>query len=56
MQAIQHLTASAVAGLTVDKISIIDDKGNLLAKGRESIETTDAFSTQKMSVRIMKIG
>ncbi len=47
VQAIQHLTASAVAGLTVDKISIIDDKGNLLAKGRESIETTDAFSTQQ---------
>jgi flagellar M-ring protein FliF len=35
-QAIQNLIASAVAGLSMDKISIIDDKGTLLAKGRET--------------------
>ncbi|WP_032113780.1 flagellar basal-body MS-ring/collar protein FliF [Candidatus Paracaedibacter symbiosus] len=35
IQAIQHLVASAVPSLPADKISIIDDKGNLLAKGHE---------------------
>lgn len=35
VQAIQHLVASAIPGLPTDKISIIDDKGTLLAKGHE---------------------
>lgn len=35
VQAIQHLVASAVPSLPAEKISIIDDKGNLLAKGYE---------------------
>lgn len=35
VQAIQHLVASAVPSLPAEKISIIDDKGNLLAKGHE---------------------
>lgn len=35
VQSIQHLVASAVPSLPSDKISIIDDKGNLLAKGSE---------------------
>ncbi len=47
VQAIQHLTASAISGLTIDKISIIDDKGNLLAKGRESVEAGDTFTNQQ---------
>eukprot|EP01035_Chromulina_nebulosa_P018431 gene18431-24137_t len=32
---IQHLIASATPNLTLDKISIIDDKGTLLAKGQD---------------------
>lgn len=36
VQAIQHLVASAVPSLPAEKISIIDDKGNLLAKGHDS--------------------
>lgn len=38
VQSIQHLVASAVPSLPSDKISIIDDKGNLLAKGSEGEE------------------
>jgi flagellar M-ring protein FliF len=35
---IQHLIASAVPDLSLDKISIIDDKGTLLAKGQDKTE------------------
>ena len=38
VQSIQYLVASAVPSLPSDKISIIDDKGNLLAKGSEGEE------------------
>jgi flagellar M-ring protein FliF len=31
--AIQHLVAAAVPGLTVDRVSIVDSNGNLLARG-----------------------
>lgn len=34
----QHLVASAVPDLSLDKISIIDDKGTLLAKGQDRTE------------------
>ena len=33
VQAIQHLVAAAVAGLTAERVAIVDDKGNLLAGG-----------------------
>ncbi len=33
--AIQHLVAAAVAGLTPDRVAIVDDRGNLLAGGEE---------------------
>ena len=33
VQAIQHLVAAAVAGLTPERVAIVDDKGNLLAGG-----------------------
>ena len=33
VQAIQHLVAAAVAGLTPDRVAIVDDKGDLLAGG-----------------------
>ncbi|HEY0105851.1 MAG TPA: flagellar basal-body MS-ring/collar protein FliF, partial [Rhizomicrobium sp.] len=33
VQAIQHLVAAAVAGLSADRVAIVDDKGDLLAGG-----------------------
>jgi len=33
VNAIQHLVAAAVAGLTPDRVAIVDDQGNLLAGG-----------------------
>lgn len=33
VQAIQHLVAAAVSGLTAERVAIVDDKGNLLAGG-----------------------
>ncbi|MGA1275699.1 MAG: flagellar basal-body MS-ring/collar protein FliF, partial [Gemmobacter sp.] len=43
--AIQHLVASAVPGLTINGVSIIDDKGNLIARGSEHSEDTLAVET-----------
>ena len=37
VQAIQHLVAAAVAGLTPDRVAIVDDRGNLLAGGDDKI-------------------
>ncbi len=47
VQSIQYLVASAVSGLTLDKISIVDDKGNLLAKGNDRMEAGDSFTSQQ---------
>ena len=33
VQAIQHLVAAAVSGLSADRVAIVDDRGNLLAGG-----------------------
>jgi flagellar M-ring protein FliF len=33
VQAIQHLVAAAVSGLSAERVAIVDDKGNLLAGG-----------------------
>jgi flagellar M-ring protein FliF len=33
--AVQHLVAAAVAGLSPDRVAIVDDRGNLLAGGEE---------------------
>lgn len=46
IQAVQALITSAVPNMTNDKISIIDDKGSLLARGRDGGGATDSFSTQ----------
>jgi flagellar M-ring protein FliF len=44
IQAVQYFVSSAVPNLTSDKISIIDDKGTLLARGRETNGgVTDAY-------------
>ncbi|MCW9035957.1 MAG: flagellar basal-body MS-ring/collar protein FliF [Rhodospirillales bacterium] len=42
IMAVQHLVAAAVPGLTPTQISIVDDKGNLLARGFED-EGKDMF-------------
>ncbi len=47
VQSIQYLVASAVPSLTLDKISIVDDKGNLLAKGNDRLEAGDSFTSQQ---------
>ena len=33
VQAIQHLVAAAVSGLSAERVAIVDDHGNLLAGG-----------------------
>ncbi len=43
--AIQHLVASAVPGLSINGVSIIDDKGNLIARGSETSDEALAVST-----------
>lgn len=40
VEAIAHLVASAVPGLSPDRISVIDNKGTLLANGEERNSTT----------------
>lgn len=37
-QSIQHLIAASVPNLLVERISIIDDRGNLLARGRDGAQ------------------
>ncbi len=49
--AIQHLIASSVAGLKPTRVSIIDDRGNLLARGQaegEDNATTNASNAEEM--------
>jgi flagellar M-ring protein FliF len=47
VRAIQHLLASAVPGLTANRVSIIDDRGNLLARGQDDESVSEALSTQQ---------
>ena len=42
IQAIQHLVAAAVPGMKPGRISIIDDRGNLLARGQTDGEDASA--------------
>ncbi|MES2252327.1 MAG: flagellar basal-body MS-ring/collar protein FliF [Pseudomonadota bacterium] len=48
---IQHLVASAIPDLTLDKISIIDDKGTLLAKGQDRTEYGNDSSINQQETR-----
>jgi len=51
VQAIQHMIAAAVPQLQPEKISIVDDKGNLLARGFEDGDG-DAFSGDAEAKRV----
>src|SRR5690606_31793116 len=42
--AIQHLVSSAVEGLTPNRVSIVDDAGNLLAAGAGSDDATSILA------------
>ncbi len=47
VQAVQNLVASAVPGLPSERISIVDDKGNLLAKNKDGDGIAQGLSTQQ---------
>ncbi|GAA0549440.1 flagellar M-ring protein FliF [Rhizomicrobium palustre] len=47
VQAIQHLVAAAVAGLTPDHVAIVDDKGNLLAGGTDNGDNATALGQEQ---------
>ena len=50
VQAIQHLVAAAVPRLKPSRISIIDDKGTLLARGTEDDKTAMAESADELKL------
>lgn len=50
VQAVQHMVAAAVPGLTPQRISIIDDKGALLARGFEDANSEE-FASAKADER-----
>lgn len=51
VQAVQNLVASAVPGLPVDRVSIIDDKGNLLAKNKDGDNIAQGLTSQQEAKR-----
>ena len=51
VQAVQNLVASAVPGLPIERISIIDDKGNLLAKQLDADGFIQGLSSQQEARR-----
>jgi len=46
VNAVQHLVATAVPGLAPTRISVIDNKGKLLAAGGEDAESTGALASK----------
>ena len=50
VQAIQHLVAAAVPEMSPDKISILDDRGQLLARGQGDSSSAAAGSVAEMRV------
>jgi len=48
VQSIQHLIASAVPGMKSNSVSVIDNRGNLLAKGVEEGDEFDAGNAVEM--------
>ncbi len=51
VQSIRYLVASAVPGLVLDQVSIVDDRGNLLARGKDSKEAKDSLTMQQTAQR-----
>ncbi len=52
IRAIQHMVATAVPGLKSSKITIVDNKGKMLARGLADGEEEDAFSSDADEYRI----
>ncbi len=52
ISAIQHLVAAAVPTLDVNRISIVDDKGNLLARGDGKDNPGNGFGSQTEFLRV----
>ena len=52
--AVQHLVAAAVPDLTPDNVSIIDERGNLLARGLGE-ESSDQFLAQNMDEQRVRV-
>ena len=52
IRAIRHMVATAVPGLKSSKITIVDDKGRMLARGLADGEEEDAFSSDADEYRI----
>jgi flagellar M-ring protein FliF len=52
VQAIQHLVAAAVPDLKPSRISIVDDRGNLLARGGDATDTRSLASANAEEMRI----
>lgn len=50
VEAIQHLVASAVPGLSTDRISVVDDNGNLLARGDSTPDSAAATNMDEMKL------
>jgi flagellar M-ring protein FliF len=50
IRSIQHLVASAVQGLTPERVSIVDDKGNLLASGDDNGELATATRSDERTL------
>jgi len=48
VQSIQHLVASAVPSMKSTNVSVIDSRGNLLAKGQEAGDEFDASNSEEM--------
>lgn len=47
VQSVRYLVASAVPGLILDHVSIVDDRGNLLARGKEAGKGDTNISMQQ---------
>jgi flagellar M-ring protein FliF len=50
VRAIRHLAASAVNGLKPQRVSIVDERGNLLANGASSDSATDGVTAEERRV------
>jgi len=51
VQSVRYLVASAVPSLILDQVSIVDDRGNLLARGNDSAESKDNLTMQQAAQR-----